>query len=105
MRSKRRSRNGALTLQVRWTHPALIDFLEAQDYIANENPEAARAVAQRIWDGAKQLGTNPKIGRVGTRPGTREWVVARTPYLIVYWIRADVVEVLRVWHGRQQRNP
>ena len=90
-------------MRVRWAHPALIDFLEAQDYIARSNPVAAHQVAQRLWDAAQRLGANPMIGRVGTLPGTREWVVARTPYLIVYWVSAEVVEVLRVWHVRQDR--
>ena len=33
--------------------------------------------------------------------GTREWVVVRTPYVIVYQVTGGVLEILHVWHGRQ----
>lgn len=88
-------------MKLRWTRPALADLIEAQEYIAKENPQAANAVAQRVWQAAKTLRDNPAIGRVGHIEGTRERVVARTPYLIVYRLQSDVIEILRVWHGRR----
>jgi toxin ParE1/3/4 len=88
-------------LKLRWTHPALADLVEAQNYIARDNPSAAEAVAQRVWDAAKRLCDNPEIGRRGLTHGTREWPVSQTPYLIVYRVKNDAVEILRVWHGRR----
>ncbi len=32
---------------------------------------------------------------------TREWVVSQTPYLLVYRVRNDEVEILRVWHTKR----
>jgi len=94
-------------LNLRWTHPALADLIEAQSFIARDNPTAAAAVAQRIWDAATKLCDNPSSGRPGKFPGTREWVVRDTPYLIVYRAKDDAVEILRVWHSRRnwQANP
>jgi toxin ParE1/3/4 len=40
-------------------------------------------------------------GRPGRVPGTREWVVGRTPYLMVYREHGDALEVLHVWHEAQ----
>jgi addiction module RelE/StbE family toxin len=92
---------GRKRLKLRWTRPALADLIEAQDYIARENPAAAEAVAQRVWDGAKNLCYHPSMGRRGHVVGTREWVVSDTPYVIVYRVRGDNLEILRVWHGRR----
>lgn len=80
---------------------ALQDFEEAQDYIAQDNPLAAQAVAQRIADASRRLIEHPEIGRPGHVPGTREWVVSRTPYLLVYRINPakQALEILRVWHS------
>lgn len=80
---------------------ALQDFEEAQDYIAQDNPLAAQAVAQRIADASRQLIDHPEIGRPGHVPGTRESVVSRTPYLLVYRINLarQALEILRVWHS------
>jgi len=98
---------GREDLKLRWTRPALADLVEAQEYIARDNPAAAQAVAQRVWDAAKRLCDNPQIGRQGHVQGTREWPVTQTPYLIVYRVKDDALEILRVWHGRRdwQKNP
>lgn len=50
-------------LRLRWTIKALIDFDEAQAYIAHENPIAARIIAQRIHEAAQRLRENPTSAR------------------------------------------
>lgn len=92
---------GRKGLKLRWTRPALADLIEAQEQISKENPQAAGEVAQRVWDSAANLVSNPKIGRAGHVAGTREWVVRRAPYLIVYRERPGELEILRVWHTRR----
>ena len=98
---------GREKLKLRWTRPALADLIEAQQYIARDNPSAAQTVAQRVWEAANNLTDHPEIGRKGHVEGTREWLVSQTPYLIVYRVRGDAIEILRVWHGRRnwQANP
>ncbi len=39
------------------------------------------------------------MGRIGRVPLTRELIVGGTPWIIVYRVRADVVEIIRVLHG------
>ncbi|MDP2606427.1 MAG: type II toxin-antitoxin system RelE/ParE family toxin [Deltaproteobacteria bacterium] len=94
-------------MKLRWTRPALADLVEAQNYIAKDNPSAAEAVAQRVWEAVNSLCNHPEIGRQGHVHGTREWPVSQTPYLVVYRLRDETVEILRVWHGRRnwQANP
>jgi toxin ParE1/3/4 len=50
---------------------------------------------------------HPVIGRRGRIQGTRERVIARTPYVAVYAIdrEADIIEIIRVLHGAQQWPP
>jgi len=79
----------------------LSDFIEAQQYIARDNPTAAQEAAQRVWDAASQLLTHPELGRLGHAGGTREWVVTKTPYLIVYRRNGEFIEILRVWHAKR----
>ena len=85
-------------MKLRWTRPALSDFIEAQEYIARENPSAAQHVAQRVRDSVLQLLSNPDIGRPWHVSDTREWVVSKTPYLIVYRQKNGFIEILRRWH-------
>jgi plasmid stabilization system protein ParE len=45
----------------------------------------------------------PERGRPGLVAGTRE-LVALWPYVIVYRVFEDSVEVIRIWHGAQDRS-
>jgi len=47
----------------------------------------------------------PRIGREGERAGTREFVIPQTPFIVVYRLRGDVAEILRVRHGAQEWPP
>jgi len=99
---KRRLPNGACRLKLKWTKRALLQLIHAQDYIAKDNPAAAQAVAERIADAARLLPTQPWIGRSGRIEGTREWVVKQTPYLLVYAIESDLVQIVAVIHSKQR---
>jgi addiction module RelE/StbE family toxin len=89
-------------LKLKWTKRALRQLIEAQDYIARDDPQAAQAVAQRIAKAGRLLPTQPWIGRNGRIEGTREWVVKQTPYLLVYAIEDDTVQIVGVIHSKQR---
>lgn len=74
-------------------------------YINERNPVAARRVVARIRQAADRLADFPYIGRVGLASGTREWVVTRLPYIIVYEAHPETndIIVLGVYHGAQLR--
>lgn len=85
--------------EIRWSTEAA-DQLEAiVNRIREDNPEAARAVAQAILDRVAELETFPSLGRPGEKKGTRELV--SPPYVIVYRLHKDVAEILHIWHGAQ----
>ncbi|MCB1599960.1 MAG: type II toxin-antitoxin system RelE/ParE family toxin [Xanthomonadales bacterium] len=90
-------------MRLRWTRLALQDFEDAYDYVACDSVDAARVIAKRIGDATRKLARYPLIGRPGLEPGTREWVVRRTRYLLVYEVTPDALSILRVWHMSKQR--
>lgn len=85
-------------MRVRWLTLALDDLDHAVDFIAKDNPGAAKRVAGKIWKAAQALAKHPAMGRPGRVTGTREWVIQGTPYIMAYRVREDRVEVLRVLH-------
>lgn len=85
-------------MKLAWSLLALHDFESATDYIAKDNPHAARQVAERILDATRRLCEYPFIGRVGDDPEQREWLVSRTPYVLIYEIHDDTIYIVRVWH-------
>ncbi len=88
--------------RVRWTKPALRDLEDAVDYIAQDNPDAAQAVAQKIRAASQQLAEHPAMGRPGRIAGTRERIIVGTPYLIAYREVGEYVDLLRLLHGRRR---
>jgi addiction module RelE/StbE family toxin len=84
-----------------WSPTARNDLRRIRGYIAQHHPQAARRIAVRIIDTSERLISNSRIGPPGRQPDTREIVVPGTPYLIVYRLRRNTIEILRVLHGRQ----
>ena len=48
--------------EVIWAEPALNDLDAIADYIALDNPEAARRLVQKIFEHVDHLGSHPKLG-------------------------------------------
>jgi toxin ParE1/3/4 len=89
-------------VRVRWLRAALANMDAEAEYIAANNPAAAGRVVQKILGAVDLLKKNPAMGRAGRVAGTRELVVAETPYIIPYRVRGDAVEVLRVFHAARK---
>jgi toxin ParE1/3/4 len=78
------------------------DIRSAYAFYAERRPAAARRVVQAILDAIGNLTEYPLIGRVGLVPGTRERLLVRYPYKIVYEIQGSIIEVDRVRHTAQR---
>lgn len=85
-------------MRVDWLRAALRNLSEEADYIAADDPAAARLVVGRIRAAVSMLAEQPGLGRPGRVPGTRELVVLKTRYLIPYRVQDRVVQILRVLH-------
>ena len=87
-------------MRVVWAEPALDHLEEIADYIARDNPSAAYRLVDRIHQKTNSLITaNPRTGRRGRDPETRELLIAGTPYIVVYRTRPSKAEILAVIFG------
>jgi toxin ParE1/3/4 len=85
-------------MQIKWLRRALRNLEQAYSYILKENPEAAQKVILRIQLVTSQLDNYPLMGRLGRIEGTRELVISSTPYIVIYRVKEESVEILRVLH-------
>ncbi len=90
-------------MRVRWTATSVRDLTSICDYIQDHDaPAAARRVALAVHRAVTSLTEFPRKGRPGRKPNTREMTIPSLPYLVVYRIRDETVEICRILHGAQQ---
>jgi toxin ParE1/3/4 len=88
---------------VRWTRPAADDLGHICDYTEVRFGAAqARRAAFAIYEAADSLKSMPNRGRIGRKPGTREITVVGLPFLLIYRVGEESVEIVRILHGAQQ---
>jgi toxin ParE1/3/4 len=90
-------------MKVVWSERAQQDVHEAFAFISHDKPGAALSVVERLTEAGNRLAMMPFKGRVGTAAGTREFVVPRLPYVLVYDVDDDTVVIHRCLHGARRR--
>jgi len=88
-------------VEVRWSPKAFEDLERIFKHIEADNPTAARDVIQTLYDGCASLKAFPNRGRVGRMKGRRELVFPPLPYIVVYQVKEQAVEISRVYHAAQ----
>jgi plasmid stabilization system protein ParE len=88
--------------EIVWTEPALSDLDAIADYIALENPDAARALVRRVFEHVDQLADHP---RSGSKPrelrGWRFRQIVEPPCRIFY--REELGRVFILYVMREER--
>jgi len=92
-------------MQLRWSPAAAEDLFRIIDFIRQENAPAAQRIAKTIYESAGSLKSFPNKGRKGRVEGTRELPLPPLPFVVVYRIRKDIVEIANVIHGTQKWPP
>ncbi len=85
-----------------WSPKALLQLEGLWDFIADDSKAAADSVVERILLSVDLLKTQPEMGRSGRVAGTRELVIPRTPYFIVYRVKRGGLELIALLHGSQR---
>jgi toxin ParE1/3/4 len=88
-------------MKIVWSPTAVSDLESIRNYIAKDNPPAARKVATRIKESVNRLVSFPLSGRDGRVQETRELVIPGTSYIAAYKIRGEEVQIAAVLHGKQ----
>ena len=92
-------------MQIKWLRKALKNLDDEAEYIAKDDPQAARLVVQRIVQTVSLLTENPSLGHPGRLPGTHELVIPDTRYVVPYRVRPRLqrIEILRVFHASRKQ--
>lgn len=90
-------------MKIIWAPEAIDDLAALRAYVSRDDPAAARRLALHILDTVETvLAENPHIGRPGRVPGTREFVIDKSPYIVPYRVKDNALQILRVYHGARR---
>jgi len=88
-------------MRTRWTIPAAEDLENIKNYLDRIHPHLSEPTVRAIYERARSLKAAPNIGRSGHRSRTRELPLTPLPYVIVYAVKPEGVEILHIYHGSQ----
>jgi toxin ParE1/3/4 len=88
-------------MRIRWTVPAADDLESIKNYLLEHHAHFAEPTVRAIYQRVRSLKTFPNRGTSGHRSGTRELSLTPLPYVVVYSVKADAIEILHIYHGSQ----
>ena len=86
-------------MKVIWSAASVCYLEGVVEYLQGETAGGAITIRRRILNTVGRVKLMPYSGRVGRIDGTREAVAPRSPYIVVYQVSAQTVEILGIWHG------
>ena len=91
-------------MRIRWTPAALSDMKSISDFLREHHPNYRQPTMRRLYDTIRSLKTFPHRGRPGQEESTRELIFSPLPYIAVYRVKEESIEVLHIYHGAQDRT-
>jgi addiction module RelE/StbE family toxin len=92
--------------EIVWTEPALSDLDAIADYIALDNPEAAKQLVQKIFRHIEQLIDHPESGsKPQELKGWRYRQIVEMPCRVFYRYEINRVYILHVMRAERLLRP
>lgn len=90
------------TYEIRLTQKAASDLEKIIIYYENQQIGLGTRFASYVYTHMEQLTNFPNAFRAGLKLNTREMVLTKFPFIVVYRIECDVVNILTVYHQIQR---
>jgi addiction module RelE/StbE family toxin len=86
-------------MRLRWTPVAAADLENISDYLKNRHPHYRQPTMRKLYAAIHSLKESPHRGRLGRESGTRELLFPPLPYIAVYRVKEQIIEILRIHHA------
>jgi toxin ParE1/3/4 len=89
-------------MKIKWTHEAVEQVIEIEDYISKDSPARAIQFVDQLIEHAESITDKPHMGRTVpelANPDIRELIFKK--YRIVYRLEKNYIEVLTVFEGHR----
>jgi toxin ParE1/3/4 len=86
-------------MRLRWTPAAAADLQRLSDYLHEHHPHYRQRTISKVYASIQSLQQWPQRGRAGREEGTRELLFPPLPYVVVYRVKEENIEILHIYHG------
>ena len=90
-------------MRIRWTPAAAADLQHINDYLREHHPRYRQPTMRKVYEAVRALKQSPRRGRLGREEGTREFLFPPLPYIAVYRVTTESVQIVRIYHTAQDR--
>ena len=90
-------------MRIRWTPAAAGDLEQISDYLKDRHPRYRLPTMRKLYQAIATLKKWPQSGHMGREAGTRELLFSPLPYVCVYRITEQSIEILRICHTSRDR--
>lgn len=88
-----------MSYKIEFSKKAFEDLELIKKYIYENDELATQKIVSYIVERIETIiANNPGVGRAGRVLGTRELVLTKYPYIIPYFVKDDIVYIIRVLH-------
>ena len=88
-----------MSYKIEFSKKAFEDLESIKKYIYENDELAAQKIVSYIVERIETIiANNPGVGRAGRVLGTRELVLTKYPYIIPYFVKDDIVYIIRILH-------
>jgi toxin ParE1/3/4 len=91
-------------MRIRWTLAAAADLEHINSYLKERHPHYQQPTVRKLYEAIQSLKEWPLRGHAGREEGTRELLFLPLPYIAVYRVNQENIEILRIYHGAQDRT-
>lgn len=83
-----------------WSPRSRLDLADIDTFLSERDPAAAARILRAVQSAVRRLSDFPRLGRP-LNDRLRVIGVRTTPYLILYRLRDEVIEIARIRHHRE----
>ncbi len=86
-------------MKIKYTKNSIKNLEEIFDYSKQHNKRVAYTISQIIELSINNLLFSPYSGRAGLIKNTRELIIPKTKYILVYRLKNEIIEIIAVVHS------
>jgi toxin ParE1/3/4 len=90
-------------VRIRWTPAAAADMQGINNYLQDRQPGYRQPTMRKLYEKIRGLKDAPHVGRPGNVEGTRELLFPPMPYVAVYRVNGQTIEIWRIYHAARNR--